>query len=68
MCSFFTTKPQRVYHSVKLKKNIFRLINRLVFNYEYSNAHRTSPIECGDDVVIAAGILVSSGTMIYKIV
>ena len=68
MCSFFTTKPQRVYHSVKLKKNIFRLINRLVFNYEYSNAHHTSPIECVDDVVIAAGILVSSGTMIYKIV
>jgi hypothetical protein len=40
-----------------LKKNFFRLINRLVFNYEYSNAHRTSPIECVDDVVIAAGIL-----------
>jgi len=50
------------------KKNLFRLINRLVFNYEYSNAHRTSPIECVDDVVIAAGILVSSGTMIYRIV
>jgi hypothetical protein len=40
-----------------LKKNFFRLINRLVFNYEYSNAHRTCPIECVDDVVIAAGIL-----------
>jgi hypothetical protein len=39
-----------------LKKNFFRLINRLVFNYEYSNAHRTSPIECVDEVVIAASI------------
>ena len=57
MLSFFTTKRNASIVWSNLKKSFFCLINRLVFNHEYSNAHRTSPIECVDDVVIAAGIL-----------